>query len=153
MDDVRLQLLLQEAEEHLRSRSCRQRCEQGCCSFARRRRGIWFGDDKRAAWCNSMLNFYPQFWTRSFDFEGRTSRIDFWKIVLVNLILGVLLSKLAPSALYMVFAVASICPGLAMNIRRIRDTGRPWPWIFIALIPLIGFFWLLWIELQPSADS
>ena len=100
-----------------------------------------------------MLNFYPQFWTRSFDFEGRTSRIDFWKIVLFNLILSVLLSKLAPSALYTVFVVASICPGLAMNIRRIRDTGRSWPWIFIGLIPLIGLFWLLWIELQPSADS
>ena len=100
-----------------------------------------------------MLNFYPQFWTRSFDFEGRTSRIDFWKIVLVNLILSVLLSKLAPSALYTVFVVASICPGLAMNIRRIRDTGHSWPWIFIGLIPLIGLFWLLWIELQPSADS
>ena len=100
-----------------------------------------------------MLNFYPQFWTRSFDFEGRTSRIDFWKIVLVNLILSVLLSKLAPSALYTVFVVASICPGLAMNIRRIRDTGRSWPGIFIGLIPRIGLFWLLWIELQPSADS
>ena len=100
-----------------------------------------------------MLNFYPQFWTRAFDFQGRTSRIDYWKIVLVNIILGLLLSNLAPAALYTVFAWASICPGLAMNIRRIRDTGRPWPWIFIVLIPLIGVFWLLWIELQPSADG
>ena len=32
-----------------------------------------------------MLSFYPQFWTQAFDFEGRTSRIDYWKIVLVNL--------------------------------------------------------------------
>ena len=100
-----------------------------------------------------MLSFYPQFWTRAFDFEGRTSRIDYWKIVLVNLILGGVLSRIDPSALYVVFAVASICPALAMNIRRIRDTGRPWTWIFIALIPFIGFFWLLWIELQPSADG
>ena len=100
-----------------------------------------------------MLNFYPQFWTRAFDFEGRTSRIDYWKIVLVNIILGLLLSNLAPGALYTVFAWASICPGLAMNIRRIRDTGRVWPWIFIVLVPLIGVFWLLWIELQPSADG
>ena len=28
MDDVRLQQLLQEAEEHLRARSCRQRYER-----------------------------------------------------------------------------------------------------------------------------
>jgi uncharacterized membrane protein YhaH (DUF805 family) len=100
-----------------------------------------------------MLSFYPQFWTHAFDFEGRTSRIDYWKIVLVNLIIGAVLSKISPSAVYIVFAVASICPGLAMNIRRIRDTGRSWQWIFISLIPFIGFLWLLWIELQPSADG
>ena len=99
-----------------------------------------------------MLSFYPQFWTQAFDFEGRTSRIDYWKIVLVNLIIGGVLAKVSPSAVYFVFAVASICPGLAMNIRRIRDTGRSWQWIFISLIPFIGFLWLLWIELQPSAD-
>ena len=102
---------------------------------------------------NSLLSFYPQFWTQAFDFEGRTSRIDYWKIVLVNLIIGAVLSKISPSAVYIVFAVASICPGLAMNIRRIRDTGRSWQWIFISLIPFIGFLWLLWIELQPSADG
>ena len=100
-----------------------------------------------------MLSFYPQFWTHAFDFEGRTSRIDYWKILFVNLIIGAVLSKISPSAVYIVFAVASICPGLAMNIRRIRDTGRSWQWIFISLIPFIGFLWLLWIELQPSADG
>ena len=100
-----------------------------------------------------MLSFYPQFWTQAFDFEGRTSRIDYWKIVLVNLIIGGVLSKVSPSAVYFVFAVASICPGLAMNIRRIRDTGRSWQWIFIPLIPFVGVLWLLWIELQPSADA
>ena len=100
-----------------------------------------------------MLSFYPQFWTQAFDFEGRTSRIDYWKIVLVNLIIGGVLGKVSPSAVYFVFAVASICPGLAMNIRRIRDTGRSWQWIFISLIPFVGVLWLLWIELQPSADA
>ena len=101
----------------------------------------------------SVLSFYPQFWTQAFDFEGRTSRIDYWKIVLVNLIIGGVLAKVSPSAVYFVFAVASICPGLAMNIRRIRDTGRSWQWIFISLIPFVGVLWLLWIELQPSADA
>jgi len=100
-----------------------------------------------------MLSFYPQFWTQAFEFEGRTSRIDYWKIVLVNLIIGGVLSKVSPSAVYFVFAVASICPGVAMNIRRIRDTGRSWQWIFISLIPFVGVLWLLWIELQPSADA
>ena len=50
MDDVRLQQLLQEAEEHLRARSCRQRYERAVVRLPDSRRGIWFGaDDKRAA--------------------------------------------------------------------------------------------------------
>ena len=49
MDDVRLLLLLQEAEDHLRSRSCRQRYERAVVRLPDSRRGIWFGDDKRAA--------------------------------------------------------------------------------------------------------
>ena len=49
MDDVRLQMLLQEAEDHLRSRSCRQRYERAVVRLPDSRRGIWFGDDKRAA--------------------------------------------------------------------------------------------------------
>lgn len=100
-----------------------------------------------------MLDFYPQFWTKAFDFEGRTKRIDYWKILLVNFILGIILLKFTPSALYYLFAIASICPGLAMNIRRIRDTGRQWQWILLLLIPFLGPLWLIWIECQPSADS
>ena len=49
MDDVRLQQLLQEAGEHLRARSCRQRYERAVVRLPDSRRGIWFGDDKRAA--------------------------------------------------------------------------------------------------------
>ncbi|AII49212.1 hypothetical protein KR52_08655 [Synechococcus sp. KORDI-52] len=49
MDDVRLQRLLQEAEDHLRSRSCRQRYERAVVRLPDSRRGIWFGDDKRSA--------------------------------------------------------------------------------------------------------
>ena len=49
-----------------------------------------------------MLSFYPQFWTHAFDFEGRTSRIDYWKILFVNLIIGAVLSKISPSAVYTV---------------------------------------------------
>ena len=97
-----------------------------------------------------MLDFYPQFWTKAFDFEGRTKRIDFWKILLVNFVLGLVVSKVI-EPLYYLFVIATICPGIAMNIRRIRDTGRKWQWIFILLVPIIGAFWLLWIECQPSS--
>ena len=69
---------------------------------------------------NSMLSFYPQFWTCAFDFEGRTSRIDYWKIVLVNLILGWVLSQIAPSPVYIVFAVVVL---LRLSRLRRRPTA------------------------------
>ncbi len=100
-----------------------------------------------------LLNFYPQFWTKAFDFRGRIRRVDYWKIHVVNFILAILISRLAPTSLYYIFIVASICPGIAMNIRRIRDTGKHWQWIFIALIPIVGLFWMIWIQCQPSIES
>ena len=49
--------------------------------------------------------------------------------------------------------MAVIVPFFSMQIRRIRDTGRAWPWIFISLVPLIGQLWLLWILIGPSDDQ
>ena len=100
-----------------------------------------------------MLSFYPQFWTKAFDFKGCTKRIDYWKIFIVNLVLAILFSKFTPAYFYFIFVVASICPGLSMNIRRIRDTGKQWQWIFIILVPIVGSLWMLWIQCQPSSSS
>ena len=99
-----------------------------------------------------MLDFYPQFWTKAFDFEGLTKRNIFWKVFLVNAVLGLLIPRFS-EPLYYLFAIATICPGIAITVRRIRDTGRQWQWIFILLVPIIGPFWLLWIECQPSSAS
>ena len=35
-----------------------------------------------------MLDRYPQFWSDAFDFQGRIRRIDYWTIVLLNLVIG-----------------------------------------------------------------
>ena len=37
-----------------------------------------------------------------------------------------------------VYWVATIVPRVALTVRRIRDTGRDWPWIFVVFIPYIG---------------
>jgi uncharacterized membrane protein YhaH (DUF805 family) len=46
---------------------------------------------------------------------------------------------------------ASILPTLPLTIRRLRDAGKPWPWIFIGLIPIIGTIWLIVLLCQPTA--
>ena len=79
-------------------------------------------------------------------------RIDYWTIVLLNLVIASLLSLMSGSLAW-VFGVAVIVPFFSMQIRRIRDTGRAWPWIFISLVPLIGQLWLLWILIGLSDDQ
>lgn len=97
---------------------------------------------------------------RYFDFEGKTGRETFWKVILINLIIsfafgilgriaiiGVLFSIIA--ALY---SLATLIPNIALQVRRLNDIGKSWPFIFLALIPCVGGIILLIMDLQPSAE-
>lgn len=52
--------------------------------------------------------------------------------------------------LYFGYAIAQILPSLSITVRRLRDAGKPWPWLFISLVPLIGGIWLIVLLVQPS---
>jgi uncharacterized membrane protein YhaH (DUF805 family) len=38
-------------------------------------------------------------------------------------------------------------------VRRLRDAGKAWPWIFIALVPIIGAIWLIVLLVMPSVPG
>lgn len=112
------------------------------------------GDD-----CNldsqPMIDAYIQAWQSSFDYSGRSKRSDFWWYQLANLIvlvfIAIITAKItALQALYVVYCIAQIFPSLSLTIRRLRDGGKAWPWIFINLVPLVGPIWLLVLLCQPS---
>ena len=107
---------------------------------------------------NPLISAYQAFWTRAFDFSGRTSRSDFWLAVvdngIVSFILGIIAAKLTALAfLAPLFSFAVIIPSFSMAIRRLRDAGKGWPWLFILLIPIIGAIWLLVIYCSPSIPA
>ena len=100
-------------------------------------------------------------WRKSFDYKGRATRAEFWWFYLMN--------SLASVVLALVFFVASfnstsglvypfisiyffgqIFPSLSICIRRLRDTGKEWTWIFINLVPFVGGFWFIYLVCQPS---
>ena len=102
-----------------------------------------------------LLDAFTSAWRRSFDYTGRSVRGDYWWFVLANLIISLLLLLLNSASdffgwIYTFFSVATIVPSLSLSIRRLRDIGKQWPWIFISLIPLIGGIWLLYLFAQPS---
>ncbi len=74
-----------------------------------------------------MLDRYPQFWSDAFDFQGRIRRIDYWMIVLLNLVIASLLSLMSGSIAW-VFGVALIvlsspCRFAAFAIREGHGPG------------------------------
>lgn len=96
-----------------------------------------------------IVEAFTSAWTRSFDYEGRSNRGDYWWFVLANVIVLLVLLPISQQ-LYNVYSVATIVPGIPLAVRRLRDIGKPWPWIFIGLIPIIGTIWLIVLFCKPS---
>ncbi|MDR2131755.1 MAG: DUF805 domain-containing protein [Clostridiales Family XIII bacterium] len=114
------------------------------------------GDSKRAyadfVANSGFLAPFINMWKNYTNFKDRTGVRDYWMSMLVYIIVcvawGILMAIPAAIGLYpisgimyilfVLFGLAAICPGLAITVRRLRDAGRPWPYIFISLIPFVG---------------
>jgi uncharacterized membrane protein YhaH (DUF805 family) len=101
-------------------------------------------------WYKKVLNQYA-------DFEGRARRTEYWMFTLVNILIMIPLyvigfigitsqSSLLSSVgfgLYMLYALATLVPSIAVGVRRLHDTGKSGWMLLIGLIPIIGSIWLL----------
>ncbi len=89
------------------------------------------------------------------DFKGRARRTEYWMYLLFNLIfafiaavldniLGLKFSPEIPYGyLYLLYALVTFLPGLAVSVRRLHDVDKSGWFLFISLIPIIGGIWLL----------
>ena len=121
-----------------------------------------------------MFSAYKKFWTRYADFSGRSSRSDYWWVVLCHFLITLpfsliaffgflipLFSELYYAGLYdyepdlsgamagaglavfimfllTIYWLATIVPHLAITVRRLRDAGFHWAFIFLAVGPWIA---------------
>ena len=87
-------------------------------------------------------------------FSGRARRQEYWMFTLVNLVIVVVISiigeliGLAP--LVNIYILATFLPALGVLIRRLHDTNRSAWWIFITLVPLIGFIAMIVFLVKDS---
>jgi uncharacterized membrane protein YhaH (DUF805 family) len=96
-----------------------------------------------------IANFRSIVTEHYFDFEGRARRSTFWYFVLAYLIIFIVLAIIQsiahlPPVLTGLLAIGLLLPNLGLTVRRLHDTNHSGWWIFIALVPLIGFLLLLW---------
>ena len=125
-----------------------------------------------------MINAYKNFFKNYAEFTGRATRPDFWWVWLGNLILSIpfwiiyfyivylstvmdSVSDSASEAIFMVFGLVAIIyavfylailvPTLALSVRRLRDAGFHWAFIFLRFAPMGGLA-LLILFAMPTKD-
>ena len=118
-----------------------------------------------------MIEAYKKFWKGYVDFKGRSTRSDYWFVYLVNVLitfayflLQAVFGGLAAATdssflavislilllIFFAYGIAACLPGIALTVRRLRDAGYNWPYIFIPLIPFVGIFIFIFLLCQPT---
>ena len=117
-----------------------------------------------------MIKAYKNFFKGFADFSGRSTRPDFWWVWLMNNVFCIPLyiiyfqmilndgkevdpiSGVAILSLYIILFMVLFIPSLALKVRRLRDAGLHWAFIFFELIPLLailnGFIFLPVLSLE-----
>lgn len=91
-------------------------------------------------------------------FSGRSRRREFWWFVLVNAIIGAIFQCLGNDQndpnfwnfIGWLYGLAVLIPSIAVQVRRLHDTGRTGWWWFIGLVPLVGWIVLVVFDLFDS---
>ena len=90
------------------------------------------------------------------NFNGRARRKEYWMFVLIQIViffLLLLISNLLEEFdlfdsdialwLFVLYSLATLVPWIAVNVRRLHDTGKSGGNLFLNLIPLIGRIWYI----------
>ena len=101
---------------------------------------------------NKIFNAYKEFWIKATDFRSTTTRSDWWWVQLANFIISLIsIPILLRSFGFNIYGIICIIPQISIDIRRLRDFGKSWKWIFINLIPIFGWIvWFLWLGFGGS---
>lgn len=106
-----------------------------------------------------IQNFKTIITKKYFCFEGRATRSEFWKYVLVqfiiNFILAIVDGVIGIPVLSPLFILATFFPTLGCTVRRLHDTGKSAWWLLLGLIPFGGLVLLYFYILpgNPEANS
>ena len=102
---------------------------------------------------SNIINCYVDMWKNFANFSGRTNVGGYWWAVLGNFIVSFVLSLIGVEILISVYSLATLIPTLSIAVRRLRDAGKGWGWLFITLIPLVGWIIFIIMMCKPSVNN
>lgn len=118
-----------------------------------------------------MIEAYKKFWKGYVDFKGRSTPSDYWfaysahvLILFACYLLEAVFERMAVETgssdlftiglilllIFFAYGVATVLPGIALTVRRLRDAGYNWAFIFIPLIPFVGGIIFIVLLCQPT---
>ena len=92
------------------------------------------------------MNYYFKALRQYFDFQGRSSRKEYWYFFLFNVIFSSILFYLAVeytyegsffTLAYFAYTILLLIPGIAVAVRRMHDVGKSGWYILIPIYNLI----------------
>jgi uncharacterized membrane protein YhaH (DUF805 family) len=99
-------------------------------------------------------------------FSGRARRSEYWWwylfVTLVFVVAGILDNAIGLTYsdltvgggwIATIAGIVFLVPNLAVAVRRLHDTGRTGWWLLIGLVPVIGFFVLLYFFVLDSEND
>ena len=110
-----------------------------------------------------MIEAYKKFWKGYVDFTGRSTPSDYWfaysahvliffAYYLLDAVFERILSTTGSRAVFTIslyllliffaYGVAAILPGIAITVRRLRDAGCNWLYIFYSFNSICRYFYL-----------
>ena len=116
-----------------------------------------------------MIEAYKKFWKGYDDFRGRSTPSDYWFAYSAHVLIffasylllavfqgmavdetSLLRNEVIFLFIFFVYGVAAILPGIAITVRRLRDAGYHWAFIFFRFAVGIGGIVLLILFCQPT---
>ena len=118
-----------------------------------------------------MIEAYKKFWKGYVDFKGRSTPSDYWfaysahvLILFACYLLEAVFERMAVETgssdlftigvifllIFFAYGIAACLPGIAVTVRRLRDAGYNWPYIFVAFIPFVGWIILIVLLCKPT---
>lgn len=105
-----------------------------------------------------MLDAYKRFFNNYANFNGRSTRGDYWYAFLTNFLVGFAIGFMGGfipelSILPVLYALIIIIPGIAIVVRRLHDINKSGWFYFISFIPVVGTIILLVFLCSDSVDE
>ena len=108
-----------------------------------------------------MVEAYKKFLNNYANFDGRSTRSDYWYVVLANFLIGFAIGVvggiLHPGSLTMtlasIYSLATLVPGIAIVVRRLHDINKSGWNYFWAFLPIVGLIVVLVFLCLPSVNE